>query len=440
MSDDRLNSIFGAGDSVTGDTNEEAQASAKAWLDRINAKYTGKERDIERRKLIQTLSQALVQYGAAREGEKTGVDMSGLQMKGTDYASEQERLDKQRVREESVVSGELARKYQGIDAAQRRKERLEDIDAATERQIETEKRGEQRQIRAEGRAAARDKSKKEELFGDALTAYSDKYPQLKDRDIKNMAQLKLAVEEYQLTDLRSFYPEMPENVNTLSIAEEWIKKEKGDRAWKQSQDKITLSREKIASKKEEMTKQEADRLNMNKVQYRSFDKALEKVGTHMTEANAAVVETRSTIERLKRGEEVSDAELNMLAVQVGKASGNVGVQTEKDFQRVWTGQLGTMLWRIYQARVHGRTDNVDRDNFRSILKHMNEKKLMGAEAFKKEYADFAVRKLGAEYAKKYPHHVKDIYYRFGVDAPQKPVKANTEDARKNALDNYGVTK
>lgn len=96
----------------------------------IDDKFDKKEQTIERARLVEMLSQAVTQFGAAMAAGKSGVDMSNLKFIKQDFEKQLDRIAGRRREAESGLRQELGarRRYSELIQAKRdrEKERLED--------------------------------------------------------------------------------------------------------------------------------------------------------------------------------------------------------------------------------------------------------------------------------------------------------------------------
>lgn len=129
----------------------ERDESLRDWADeqkrKIEERFGAKEKAIEKKQLIEQLAGAITQFGAAMQGQRTGVDLSNLQFLQTDFERQLDRLAERREVEEVGVERELGarRRLQDALAArrERRKEREED------KAIRREERAEDTELRRE---------------------------------------------------------------------------------------------------------------------------------------------------------------------------------------------------------------------------------------------------------------------------------------------------
>lgn len=80
----------------------------KEWFNKqrtsIETKFGNKEKEVERKRLVEMLAHAMTQFGGAMQGQKTGVDMSGLKFLKTDFEKQLDRLSKSKASESIQAS------------------------------------------------------------------------------------------------------------------------------------------------------------------------------------------------------------------------------------------------------------------------------------------------------------------------------------------------
>lgn len=92
----------------------------RSWYDDrlkdINEKFDTKEKAVQKREMIQTLTNAITQFGAAMAGQKAGVDLSNLNLAKQDFDKKLDRLSARRESQESGLRQELGarRRYQEL--------------------------------------------------------------------------------------------------------------------------------------------------------------------------------------------------------------------------------------------------------------------------------------------------------------------------------------
>ena len=96
--------------------------------DEINKRFDKKEQEVERKQLIQTLTQALTQFGAAKAGLKSGVDMSNLKFVKKDFEKELDRAARKRESEMNIAGKEVGARRRLAEALRKEKARVEDRD------------------------------------------------------------------------------------------------------------------------------------------------------------------------------------------------------------------------------------------------------------------------------------------------------------------------
>lgn len=98
---------------------------------KINERFTQEEKRLERKELIQTLSQAIAQFGAAMTGLRKGVDMSDLKFVKQDFEKKLDRLSGRRAQEEATLGREVGSRRRLAELLERERarkaERAEDI-------------------------------------------------------------------------------------------------------------------------------------------------------------------------------------------------------------------------------------------------------------------------------------------------------------------------
>jgi hypothetical protein len=104
------------------------EPSLRTWFEEqkeeINKRFDSKEKATQKREAIQTLTNAITQLGASIAGQKSGVDMSNLNLVKKDFGKELDRLSARREAEESGLRQELgARRRLGELMAQRKERR-----------------------------------------------------------------------------------------------------------------------------------------------------------------------------------------------------------------------------------------------------------------------------------------------------------------------------
>lgn len=104
------------------------EPSLRTWFEdqkaEINKRFESKEKATQKREALQTLTNAITQFGAALTGQKAGVDLSNLNLIKKDFGKELDRLSARRAAEESGLRQELgARRRLGELMAQRKERR-----------------------------------------------------------------------------------------------------------------------------------------------------------------------------------------------------------------------------------------------------------------------------------------------------------------------------
>ena len=89
----------------------------------INKRFDAKEKATQKKQLIETLTNAVTQFGAAVSGQKSGVDLSNLNLIKQDFEKELDRASHRRESEESGLRQELGARRRLAELVKGRKER-----------------------------------------------------------------------------------------------------------------------------------------------------------------------------------------------------------------------------------------------------------------------------------------------------------------------------
>lgn len=144
--------------------DKELQDWASTQQAKIEQKFDAKEDAVRRNQLIEKLAHAVTQFGAAKQGAKTGVDMSNLQFAKTDFENELNRLEQRRGQEMGELSGTRRRLGELVEA--RRKAAGEKEERARAEETRKQERQEemglrQRQLSMQERAQAAEMAMKD---------------------------------------------------------------------------------------------------------------------------------------------------------------------------------------------------------------------------------------------------------------------------------------
>ena len=136
----------------------------------INNRFKGKEKEVERKKTIQLLTQAMTQLGASMAGQKSGVDLSGLKFIQEDFEKQLDRASARRESEEAGLRTELGSRRRLSQLAesrkQRREERAEDV-KFREKKLKAD------QAAAQVRASGKDHQDFSTRSGDIIRVFKD---------------------------------------------------------------------------------------------------------------------------------------------------------------------------------------------------------------------------------------------------------------------------
>ncbi len=154
-----------------------AEPELRTWAEEqkaaIEKKFEGKEKEVERKQLVQTLSQAVVQLGAAMQGARTGVDLSALKPIQTDFGKELDRAERRRERGIAGVERETGARRGLRERLEERRQRRAELAARREeaekgRQFAREERIAGQEFRAG--EAAKQRASQAALAGQAQAA------------------------------------------------------------------------------------------------------------------------------------------------------------------------------------------------------------------------------------------------------------------------------
>lgn len=99
--------------------------------DAINKEFKEKEKNVDKRRMIQNLTQAITQFGAAMSGQKAGVDLSNLNFIKQDFEKELDRAARKRTEDIGLAKEEMGSRRRLAELIrkreERKKERAEDV-------------------------------------------------------------------------------------------------------------------------------------------------------------------------------------------------------------------------------------------------------------------------------------------------------------------------